>query len=250
MKQTIGLLFIFLLWGNFCRAEIRIMPLGDSITEGGYEKRPGFPTTEGSYRTSLVPRLLSLNSKLSFVGSREAGPTALAQKRHEGHSGWRVDELIAGRVYARSYERGIRSWLPTYNPDIILLMIGTNDILQNYFIDQAPLRFQKLIDEIQRLTPRATILIASAIPTNNDHLNAEIEKYNSEIHSFVLSQRSQGASIYWVDMYNEAKMSWRKGDFSDGVHPSALGYLKMADVWFNHVAPFVSASLLRASLRE
>src|ERR1700677_2887997 len=144
MKTMVGLVVVVLFLCQTSLAAIKIMPLGDSITEGGYERRPGFPTTEGAYRTELVPRLLEVNHDILFVGSHEAGPATLVQRHHEGHSGWRIDELIAGRVYARSYEKGIEAWLPASEPNLILLMIESNDIVQNYFLDQAPLRFAKL----------------------------------------------------------------------------------------------------------
>ncbi len=242
VKTTVGFFVGILLAGQFCYASgsvLKIMPLGDSITEGGHEHRSGFSTTEGSYRTVLVPKLLDLNLEILFVGSKIAGPATLAQRHHEGHSGWRIDELIAGRVYARSYEKGIESWLPSYSPNLILLMIGTNDIVQNYFLDQAPLRFAKLLDEIWRLTPCATIFVASVIPTNNSHLNDEVEKYNSALHNYVRTLKISGHPVVWVDMYNEAKMSWKTGDYSDGVHPSFQGYAKMANLWFSYIASFI-----------
>lgn len=239
MKTMVGFVVGILLAGQICYAELKIMPLGDSITEGGYEHRPGFPTTEGAYRTVLVPELLNLHPEILFVGSHVAGPKTLVQRHHEGHSGWRIDELISGRVYARSYEKGVESWLPTYNPNLILLMIGSNDIVQNYFLDQAPLRFAKLIDEIWRFTPCATIFVASIIPTNNSHLNDEIEKYNGALHNYVTSLKSSGHSVIWVDMYNESNLHWSTSDYSDGVHPSFQGYIKIGRVWFNHIASFL-----------
>lgn len=240
MKTMVGLVVGLLLASQFCKAEIRIMPLGDSITEGGNELRSGFPTTEGSYRTVLVPKLLDLNPEILFVGSHVLGPETLVQRHHEGHSGWRIDELIAGRVYARSYEKGVESWLPTYNPNLILLMVGTNDIVQNYFLDQAPLRFAKLLDEIWRLAPNATVFVASLIPTNNLSLNKEIERYNLALQIYVMSLNNSGHTVIWVDMHKETHMTWNTIDYADGVHPSFQGYIKMANVWFKHIVSFLS----------
>ena len=74
-----------------------IMPLGDSITDGF-----GIP---GGYRIDLEDDLLGSGLTPNFVGSLQNGPTQLADKQHEGHSGWRIDEIhasVAGWLLPRS----------------------------------------------------------------------------------------------------------------------------------------------------
>ena len=50
------------------------------------------------------------------------GPANLGDHDHEGHSGWRIDQIDANVV----------DWLRTTTPRTVLLHIGTNDMLQNY----------------------------------------------------------------------------------------------------------------------
>lgn len=65
------------------------MPLGDSITDGFGEP--------GGYRIGLWQRLSGRHA-VDFVGSASNGPGALGDHDHEGHSGWRIDQLDAGVV--------------------------------------------------------------------------------------------------------------------------------------------------------
>src|SRR5947209_18768574 len=93
---------------------VKVMPLGDSITYG-----TGDP---GGYRIGLWQRLVAGGYKVDFVGSQSNGPASLGDHDHEGHPGWRIDQLDANIV----------GWLNTYQPHTVLLHIGTNDIGQSF----------------------------------------------------------------------------------------------------------------------
>ena len=64
---------------------VRIMPLGDSITDG--------VQTPGGYRIGLWQRFVANGYREDFVGSLSNGPAALGDHDHEGHSGWRIDQI-------------------------------------------------------------------------------------------------------------------------------------------------------------
>jgi hypothetical protein len=61
---------------------VRVMPLGDSITDGAQ--------VPGGYRINLWQRTAGA---VDFVGSGFNGPAGLGDHDHEGHSGWRIDQL-------------------------------------------------------------------------------------------------------------------------------------------------------------
>src|SRR3954466_1562659 len=81
----------------------RVMPLGDSITEG--------TQVPGGYRIGLWQRATGASYRVDFVGSQFNGPSNLGDHDHEGHPGWRIDQIDAN----------ITGWLQTYNPHTILL---------------------------------------------------------------------------------------------------------------------------------
>ncbi len=64
---------------------VRVMPLGDSITDGF--------NVQGGYRIGLWQRLANAGVATDFVGSGANGPASLGDHDHEGHSGWRIDDL-------------------------------------------------------------------------------------------------------------------------------------------------------------
>src|SRR5579859_901846 len=115
---------------------VPIMPLGDSITAG-------VGSMNGSgYRAALWYDYQAAGYRVDFVGSGHNGPQDFPQQ-HEGHPGWRIDQLSAHIV----------GWLATYQPHIILLQIGTNDILQHDDLPLAPARLNNLLERITEQLP-------------------------------------------------------------------------------------------------
>lgn len=115
------------------------MPLGDSITDGD--------NIPGGYRLTLRPGLAAAGLPTDFAGSERNGPSTLADRDHEGHSGRRIDE-IAARV---------DGGLDRARPDVILPMIGTNDMIQDRDVAGAPARLGALLDRIAARRPPATV---------------------------------------------------------------------------------------------
>jgi lysophospholipase L1-like esterase len=190
---------------------VKVMPLGDSITDG--------ITVPGAYRTGLWQRFVAGGYKVDFVGSLSGGPAALGDHDHEGHSGWRIDQIDAN----------ITGWLQTYQPHTVLLHIGTNDILQNDDVSNAPNRLSGLIDHITAADPGAEVFVAQIIPLANSGQNAQVRTYNAAIPGIVSSKVSAGKHVHLVDMYDALSTS----DLADGVHPTATGYDKMAAAWYS-----------------
>ncbi|NUR26080.1 MAG: GDSL family lipase [Catenulispora sp.] len=190
---------------------VKVMPLGDSITDG--------ITVSGAYRTGLWQRFVAGGYKVDFVGSLYGGPAAQGDHDHEGHSGWRIDQIDAN----------ITGWLGSYQPHTVLLHIGTNDVLQNHDVANAPARLSALIDHITASVPGAEVFVAQIIPLANSGQNAQVRTYNAAIPGIVSSKVSAGKHVHLVDMYDALTTA----DLADGVHPTAGGYDKMAATWYS-----------------
>src|SRR5947209_16721832 len=200
---------------NVAQAEsnggVKVMPLGDSITDG--------LTVPGGYRIGLWQRFTANGYKVDFVGSLSNGPASLGDHDHEGHSGWRIDQIDANIV----------GWLNTYQPHTVLLHIGTNDILQNYDVSNAPNRLSALIDHITNTLPSAEVFVAQIIPLANTSQNAGVRTFNATIPGIVQSKVAAGKHVHLVDQYDALTAA----DLADGIHPNAGGYDKMAAVWYS-----------------
>jgi lysophospholipase L1-like esterase len=196
---------------------IRIMPVGDSITHGA--------DVPGGYRIGLWSRLLGAGAHVDYVGSELNGPTTLIDQNHQGHRGWRIDQ-IQGIIGSR---------LATHQPQIVLLHIGTNDVIQEYALSSAPGRLSALIDQITAGAPQAYVVVASIIPLQNATRNSRAAQFNATIPGIVDAKRAAGKRVVYVNMYNAVSTA----DLYDGIHPNSNGYDKMAAAWYQALAPIV-----------
>src|SRR5678815_5672583 len=89
-------LFVLTLSAGAQSPPIRIMPLGDSITDGSSFDSPD---GSGGYRLKLYTMLTNIGYNVDYVGLQTINSGLLTEKEHEGHSGWRIDQIdstIAG----------------------------------------------------------------------------------------------------------------------------------------------------------
>lgn len=186
---------------------VRVMPLGDSITDGF--------NVPGGYRINLWQRLVGGGYTVDFVGSGFNGPESLGDHDHEGHSGWRIDQIDANIV----------GWLQAYTPRTILLHIGTNDMNQNHDVPGAPGRLSALIDKIRATAPNVELFVAQITPESDPTLEARVTAFNAALPDIVAQK---GPMTHLVDMHSAITTA----DLADGVHPNAGGYDKMGDRWF------------------
>jgi len=190
-----------------------IMPLGDSITLG----------VNGGYRNNLYTGLKQNNCGVSYVGTQSDPWTRVADKDHEGHSGFTIAN-IAGSVNA---------WMASTQPDIILLMIGTNDTAwwtaEN--AGQIGARHDALIEQIRTARPNASIFVASIPPQaseiiqpNNVDRAVLTQQLNDVIKSNVEARVALGQRVRFVDV-NSALTT---ADLYDGIHPTEAAHAKVA----------------------
>ncbi|MGL6283573.1 MAG: SGNH/GDSL hydrolase family protein [Microcoleaceae cyanobacterium] len=199
---------------------IKIMPLGDSITEG-YD-------LPGGYRTYLVPKLQKFNSQIKFIGSLQDGPPELLNADHEGHSGWRIDQI----------HDHIKTWLNINTPDIILLLIGTNDLVQNYQLSNINERLNNLINDIWQIVPAVTIFIATIPPINEPSINQPVILFNQGMQILVNQLQQHSNQIYLVDIYNALTID----DLGDFVHPNQQGHQKISQAWEKVLVDFFQSN--------
>ncbi|GAA4469164.1 cellulose binding domain-containing protein [Phytohabitans houttuyneae] len=186
---------------------VRVMPLGDSITDGF--------NVPGGYRIGLWQRFVAGGHTVDFVGSQFNGPASLGDHDHQGHSGWRIDQIDANVV----------NWLRATTPRTVLLHIGTNDMFGN--ASGAPARLSTLLDRITNTSPGIIVFVATIVPLPS--ADAAVRTYNAAIPGIVQSKVAAGKRVYLVDMFRALTAS----DLADGIHPNAGGYEKMAAVWYD-----------------
>ncbi len=207
---------------------LRIMPLGDSITEGA-----GAGST-GGYRGPLWTLLANAGYNVDYVGSNTTNQdkTNGMDPDHEGHGGWRIDGLYGGN--------GIFEMLPTWfssieSPDVILLHLGTNDSGADTVNDRS--RTTALLDRLHSMQPSAHVVVTTLMWRNDAARYARIQTYNSNLTNVVAEQVAKGQRISILDMHAAVPGGTEFGtvNFGDGLHPNTTGYALMANAWFGAI---------------
>lgn len=221
---------------------VRLMCLGDSLTNGY--------TVTGGYRNNLCSLFEADGlGEVNFVGTLSGGRGY--DTDHEGHSGWSIAPISAEDNISGTFRNGLTSsidlWMSNNNPNIILLMIGTNDILSQYALDEAPARLETLIDKIQFELPSDGKIYLASIPyidadfnnnntgQNQDGFNAQVDAYNRGVEEAA----SKYDNVIFVNMNAEITLS----DLKDGIHLNEAGYDKMGQVWYNAIKEDIKARL-------
>jgi lysophospholipase L1-like esterase len=215
-----------------------VMPLGDSITDGVGSSAPG-----GGYRVQLFHDAVQAHKALTFVGSATDpnGPAMVDGKtfprNHEGHPGYTIDNSATTSGISPLVDQS----LATNHPQIILLMIGTNDLSD---LANAPTRLAALLDRMINDAPNALLVVAQINPTRDDGANSIIRTYNDAIAGLVQTRAANGKHITTVDMYAAitAQTSYRTDLMSDFLHPNDAGYVVMGDVWYAAIQSYLPAA--------
>lgn len=123
------------------------MPLGDSITE------------ITCWRALVWDQLAEAGyaDQVQYVGSQESNPqncqpqTANWDQHHEGHSGWLAIDI------ANNY---LTNWLQSTPADIVMFMLGTNDVVRGHTTDEIIAAYTKMVEIIRAANPSTKIIVS------------------------------------------------------------------------------------------
>jgi lysophospholipase L1-like esterase len=235
---------------------IRIMPLGDSITEGVCDqpdtcnvpeiKTPGtgydlescsfnlnfYNRAARGYREFLRDKLIEVGVEMTYVGSVQVNE-GLA---HEGHSAFRISDI--------DYCIQNADWLDHAKPDMILLHVGSADAGDGIQANVSLVGLRNLLTHIYQILPETTeVIVAQVIPAREDsHVNFDpskplvndtLKEYNAGIPAIVEEFRAMGNHISLVDMRDAIQSA---DDYDEmGRHLTAVASERMAQVWFEKI---------------
>jgi lysophospholipase L1-like esterase len=229
--------FIEILIASPVDAVIRIMPLGDSITQGA-SSGVADPDAMVSYRKALWDLLDYNGYEVDFVGSENEGSAVFGDSDladHEGHGGWTADQ-IRDNIYM-----WLDSYTNTFPVDIILIHIGTNDLSGSQNPADVVIEVSQILDEIDQYESdrnyNITVILALIVNRVNYICGnaSNTTTFNDNLYNMAQSRINSGDSIVIVDMECGAGIDYQQqpiGDMWDVLHPFETGYEKMADVWF------------------
>lgn len=184
----------------------KVCCVGDSITQG---MANNVETSTGGYRGTAESIVANFGHPCTFVG----GLTDAAGRHHEGHGGWTIADAHSN----------IADILATFDPTILVLLIGTNDAGSSDPLVQGniPAHFGHLLDTIREIKPTQRIIVPT-IPVRGAGASGAINQATLGLNSALASVcRPRGVRF--------ADAGLTIDDIADGIHPNAAGYSKYAN---------------------
>ena len=208
------------------------------------------------YRRPLDSLLNNAGYNFDFVGSLSGGLPNDFDRDNEGHGGWSAGAPIYDPT--ENMYTYLPGFLSTADPDVVLLLIGTNDISEQgnsweKTAAEVAHGIRNLLDEIYNYNPNIIIYVAKIIDrADNQYRHDKTVLTNSllpdTINSLPVSQKQK---ITIVDMYtalgdyyyNNSNPNFTYGtDNLHWLHPNNAGYQVMANTWFAALQNILPAS--------
>ncbi|MCC8111908.1 MAG: GDSL-type esterase/lipase family protein [Ruminococcus sp.] len=265
---------------------LKILAVGDSITHGynsstdGYRKylcyylqNAGFTDFDmvgpNSNWTDFTTYTLSTSAN-----GIAADTTITYDPAHAGYSGFSIQsysertgiyETIFDTMFYDSDWNEAGNMIEAYESDMILLQIGTNDLLDAHN-DGITDRLKELIDEIELYLDDGAVLFVASVPdidaeVRNDWLTAYgytygtyysddpegfialvesyVDAYNESVEALVEEKQVEGYNIYFSDINSVVDM---ETGLDDGVHPNDEGYACMGEYWSELILLYVNGN--------
>ena len=243
---------------------LKVMCVGDSITDGYW--------TQGGYRKYLSMQLRNMGySNIDLVGPKGSdtekfvynGSEVEYDGNYAGYSGYAIQYMTGTETrqgILETLQEG--DLIAAYSPDIVLLQIGTNDILSAYN-EGITDRLENLIDYILSRGSEDELVYVTTIPdidaievnswlwaygdvkwsnTEEDFakiVQGYIDSYNSSINTLVTKMQGEGKNVRFADIHSVVDVST---DLYDGVHPNENGYEKMGSYWAATLDSYLSGT--------
>ena len=248
---------------------VKIIAMGDSITHGyingdnGYRKYFCYGLQQnGITDFNMVGPNNDWTDSTTYDWN---GTTITYDPAHAGYSGYAIQKIgsrqgLQETIFDTTYTDGDVSgnMMKVYQPDVIMLQIGTNDILDAQLTGIGD-RLEELVDKlIPYVSGDGQVLYLASIPDIDaakkyDWLGAyqwtygvsyesdpekfvatvqaAVDDYNTIVKNLVAKKQAEGAHIEFSDINSTIDIS--AGDLEDGVHPNEQGYAKMGQYWSN-----------------
>lgn len=255
---------------------VRILAMGDSITDGyingdnGYRKYFCYEMQQKGFTNfDMVGPKNNWSDSVSYTTSD--GVIFQYDPAHAGYSGYAIEkigsrqglyETIFDTTYYNNNVTG--NMIEAYDPDIVLLQIGTNDLLDNQNAGITD-RLEKLVDKLLDSIDSNSMLFVASVPdidvsvrhdwlwayqssgysyeNNPEEFTALVEQsvdnYNASVKELVEKKQAAGARIRFADINSVVDV---KTGLKDGVHSNEAGYACMGKYWSEQVSAYLNGT--------
>lgn len=185
------------------KEKIKVACIGDSITEGyglACQSKTGYPVV--------------LDSMLgSGYAVQNCGRSATTLQKKGDFPYWICKEF--SNVFS-------------YNPDIVVIQLGTNDTKPNNWNAEGYERdYQALIDTLQTIESHPKIFLCLPVPVFKTNWGINDSTVVNGILP-IITRLARVNHLPVIDLYHD--MSQQAGNFPDGIHPDEQGACIMAGI--------------------
>ena len=151
----------------------------------------------------------------------------------------RVDDIVLNTAVSNGNTQTtlqeIDQRLENYCPDVVSIMLGTNDCVQRVGInvDTFKTNLNTIIEKIKTVNPDAVIILRTPVPVFDNERIPTVDSYIAKIKELAIEH-----DLIYVDQFTEWDAatttygSWLKTAlFPDSLHPSANGHRIMANMF-------------------
>jgi len=204
MKSVILIFSLLFIFPVELKAEeaVRIMPVGNSITAGEHYKFPANAERTG-YRKDLYEMLVNAGYNVDFVGSQTHGARPATDPNWYD---WN-NEAYPGKTISYIDEK-LTTALSTYQPDILLVHVGTNGSDWS----AKPGQVMTMLDTINRYAVDndhpMTVLLCKIIKPYAEFDSDPTVEFNNDVVDLLATRTGDKIKIVMVDMEDGAGLDY------------------------------------------
>ncbi len=214
---------------------LRILCVGDSITQGGKRDRDEF-----TYRLPLQRILHEAGIQSDFIGSQTRGlhpdaqwpevtPGVPFDPDHEGYYGHKTRQVV---------DKVMAAWTDAAPaPDIVLIHLGTNDQQSDDYANTVKHPLREFMTFLREKNPQVVILLGHLNFSDSPgafRVMAELSELKAETNT----PQSPVLTVPHFQGWHE-NPGHPETDTFDWAHPNPRGQKKMARAWFLAMKPFL-----------
>lgn len=199
-NKSILILLLFVIVAG-CNSEIKVACIGDSITDGG-----------GNSKADFYPVQLDsmLGQEYKVLNCGESGATM----QSDGNKPY---------WYQKDFHNVF-----AYQPDIIVVMLGTNDSkTENWNATSFERDYQSMLDTLSTLNTNPKVFLCSPPPAYSSAWNISDSTIRAGVVPIV-ERLAKKNKLKIIDVYSG--MTGISDLFPDGIHPNAEGKQLMAQI--------------------
>lgn len=203
---------------------VKVMPFGASIVSK-------------CWRANLQAKLKNAGIKnFDFVGTMKSSCSGTAvDQDHEGHPGSLATDFAKNG--------NLTGWLNANPPDVIVMLLGTNDVLLGKKpVNEVLAAYDVLLGQMRAKNPNVQIVFSNLLPLDPARWPQTaadgIKELNTAIAAYAPTKKTVTSPVYFIDNFSGFDAV---KDTTDGEHPNDAGNEKMATKFFEATKSAIQA---------